>query len=146
VYQNGYGIVEKKLMGLQCRHRFQNLFYCGLKSGSLLMEVYRMVDEDVFFLYFPARNLFMSCTAAALEGINPADALSKRAKVVKELTEKNRMLEQSTANAKTNIPADIKTLLNDYYEKVNSMDFMDFMDDFDVQANILKAMLNTERM
>lgn len=146
VYRNGYAIIEKKLMGLQCRHHFNNHFYCGLKAGSLLLEIYKMAEEDTDFLYYPARNLFLICDPQKMTGINPADALSKRAKVVKELTEKNLQLEQSVAGAKTNIPTDIKTLLTDYYEKVNGMDFMDFIDDFDVQANILKAMLNTESM
>jgi hypothetical protein len=146
VYRNGYAIIEKKLMGLQCRHQFNNIFYCGLKAGSLVLEVYKMIAEDISFLYYPSRNLFLICDPEKLSGVDPAEALSKRAKVVKELTEKNLQLEQSIAHAKTNIPQDIKVLLTDYYEKVNGMDFMDFIDDFDVQANILKAMLNTESM
>jgi hypothetical protein len=146
VYRNGYATIDKKLMGLQCKYNFNNIFFCGLKAGSSLLELYRMIEEDINFVYYPARNFFLICDKEKIEGINPADALSKRAKVVKELTEKNLKLEQSVATEKTGIPPDIKKLLTDYYEKVNDMDFMDFMDDFDVQANILKAMLNTESM
>lgn len=146
VYKNGYAIISKKLMGLQCKYKFNNLFYCGLKCGTTLVEVYRMLDEEVYFTFYPRQHLFLICAFEKIAMIDPAQGLSKRAKVVQELTDKNRQLEQSTAGAKTQIPADIKTLLNEYYLKVNGMDFMDFMDDFDVQANILKAMLNTESM
>jgi len=146
IYHNGYGIIEKKLLGLECRHQFNNIFYCGLKAGSLLLEIYRLVEEDVFFSYYASRNMFLSFPFKKIADIDPSQALSKRAKVVQELTEKNLKLEQQAVSTKTQIPADIKKLLTEYYEKVNSMDFMDFMDDFDVQANILKTMLNTERM
>ncbi|WP_118975167.1 hypothetical protein [Taibaiella koreensis] len=146
VYHNGYGMIEKKLLGLECRYLFNNTFYCGLKAGALLLEVYRLPDDDVFFAYYSSRNMFLSFPFEKIAGIDPTEALSKRAKVVQELTEKNLLLEQQAVKIKTQIPADIKKLLTEYYEKVNSMDFMDFMDDFDVQANILKTMLNTERM
>jgi len=147
VYRNGYAIIEKKLMGLQCRHRFNNSFYCGLKSGNMFLEVYRMNDEEhVYFIYYPARNLFLLCDSEKIAGIDPAQALSKKARVVQELQEKSLQLEQSLPATKTQIPEDIKKLLAEYYEKVNGMDFLDFMDDFDIQANILKAMLNTESM
>lgn len=146
VYKNGYGIIGKKLLGLQCRHNFNNLFYCGLKAGTLVAEVYKMVEEEVYFIFYPGRNMFLECDKEKIEGIDLSQALSKRAKVVQELTEKNIRLEQQAPKMKTQIPDDIQKLLTDYYDKVNGMDFMDFMDDFDVQANILKTMLNTDSM
>lgn len=146
VYKNGYGIIEKKLLGLQCRHNFNNLFYCGLKSGTLVAEVYKMVEEEVYFIFYPGRNMFLECDKEKIEGIDLSKALSKRAKVVQDLAEKNILLEQQAPKMKTQIPDDIQKLLTDYYDKVNDMDFMDFMDDFDVQANILKTMLNTDSM
>lgn len=146
VYKNGYAIIEKKLMGLQCKHKFNNKFYCGLKAGALLLEVYQMMDEDVFFVFYPGRKLFLTCDFEQIANINPAEGLSKRAKVVHELIEKNLLLEKRAKVAKTAIPEDISALLNEYYSKINGMDFMDFIDDFDVQANILKAMLNTDSM
>lgn len=144
VYRNGYAIIEKKLMGLQCKAGFSNIFHCGLKAGEQLLEVYRMATEEVWFIYYTARNLFLICDPEKLAGLDPGDGLSKRARVVEELQAKNIMLEQQSVKAKTQIPAGIVQLLEEYHDKVNSMDFMDFMDDFDVQANILKAMLNTE--
>lgn len=146
VYKNGYAIIEKKLMGLQCRYHFNNFFYCGLKAGNLLLEVYRMVDEAVYFIFYPGKNLFLICDFEKIKDIDPTQVLSKKAKVVQDLNDKNIMLEHQVAGTKTQIPPEIRKLLHDYYEKVNGMDFMDFMDDFDVQANILKTMLNTESM
>jgi hypothetical protein len=146
VYKNGYGIIEKKLLGLQCRYKFNNLFYCGLKSDTLVAEVYKMVEEEVYFIFYPSRNMFLECDKEKIEGIDLSEALSKRAKMVQELTDKNIQLEHNAPKMKTQIPRDIEQLLTEYYNKVNGMDFMDFMDDFDVQANILKTMLNTDSM
>ncbi|PSK90679.1 hypothetical protein [Taibaiella chishuiensis] len=146
VYKNGYGIIGKKLMGLQCRHNFSNLFYCGLKAGSMTAEVYRMAEEAVYFIFYPARNLFLECDEEKISGIDLSQAYSKRARTVQDLSEKNLQLEQQAPKMKTHIPGDILKLLAEYHEKVDGMDFMDFMNDFDVQANILKAMLNTDAL
>ncbi|RYD60530.1 MAG: hypothetical protein EOP84_36880, partial [Verrucomicrobiaceae bacterium] len=42
LYRNGYGSIERKLMGLQCKHGFQNTFHCGIKSGRRVAEVFRI--------------------------------------------------------------------------------------------------------
>ncbi len=146
VYKNGYGIIGKKLLGLQCRYNFNNIFYCGLKSGSMTAEVYQMAEEAAYFMFYPARNLFLECDAAKIVDIDRSQAYSKRARTVQDLTEKNLQLEQQAPKMKTHIPDDILKLLAEYHDKVNGMDFMDFMNDFDVQTNILKAMLNTDSL
>ncbi len=48
-----------------------------------------MVDEAVYFLFYPARNMFLECEEEKITGLNLSLGLSKRAKVVQELTEKN---------------------------------------------------------
>lgn len=146
VYKNGYGIIEKRLMGLQCKHEFKNIFYCGLKAENVLLEVYKLEAEDEYFLFSPAKKLFLSLDLSKIEGIDLGSGVSKKAKIVQELTSKNTALHSSLDTIKTNIPAEVNTLLNDYYTKIAAIDFLDFIDDFDVQANILKTMLNTNSL
>ncbi|MEO6550373.1 MAG: hypothetical protein ABIN94_20375 [Ferruginibacter sp.] len=146
VYKNGYATIEKKLLGLQCKHGFNNVFYCGLVSENLLVEVYKMVNEDEYFIYYPAGNLFLDCGFSKISGFVLHDPIAKKTKIINELEDKNDSLINSEKAVKTNVPQEVTTLLNEYYGKIAAIDFIDFIDDYDVQANILKTMLNTDSM
>jgi len=149
VYQNDYAVIDKKLMGLQCRNQFNNAFYIGLKSGTRFLEVFKVieeVEEDFYFTFDPNSNRFLICDFSKIKDIEPIQAISKKEKVVHELHAKNRELSFSVSAIKTKIPEDVKKLLEEYYNKIKGMDFLDFIDDLDVQANILKVMLDTKTM
>jgi len=141
VYKNGYGIIEKKLLGWQCKQEFKNVFVCGLKCVESEIEVYKLQETDDYFIFYPERNLFLDLAFSKIESVY-APTLSKQEKVIRELSERNATLKNSMNDIKTSIPAEIKPLLNDYYQKINTLDFIN--DDFDIQANILKTMLNTD--
>ena len=146
IYRNGYGIIEKKLMGLQCKHNFQNTFYCGIHAGEDWVEVYKPVSDEHFFVFHPRRHLFLSCTVEQLAGLPPQQNLSRKSKIILDLTEKNNALKLAMGTARTALPAEVVALLQEYSDKVSAIDFLDLIDDYDIQANILKAMLNTEGM
>ncbi|MET0394576.1 MAG: hypothetical protein ABW019_15630 [Chitinophagaceae bacterium] len=150
VYRNGYGTIEKKLMGLQCKHQFRNLFHAGLKSGYRVMEVYRLADfiveddDNEYFVYDPSRNLFLGCETEKLSNIETTGTLSKKAQIVLELNEKNARLKNAIPAARIAIPGEVASLLKDYSTRIEDINFLDLIDDFDIQANILKTMLNTD--
>jgi hypothetical protein len=143
VYQNAYGIIHKKLMGLQCKHRFGNQWLGGLRCRRQTLELYKMSDLDKFFLYYPERNLFLFLDTALLEGVELTEPLSKKAKFIQELIAKNEALELSIDDKKKHLPAEVQKLLEEYLAKIADIDFLE-MNNFDVQANILKTMLNTD--
>jgi hypothetical protein len=144
VYVNQYAIIERKLMGLLCKHDFKTTFVYGLKSGMLIIEIYKFLDTDKYFLFFPARNLFLFCTLDELTDIDLTTNLSEKARIIQELSYKNDKLESNAANVKTYIPAEIINLLEENYNKISDINFLNQLNNFDVQANILKAMLNTD--
>ena len=146
IYKNGYGTIEKKLMGLQCKHDFKNTFYCGLVSGNLVVEIYKLIGEEVYFLFYPDKKLFTDFPFTKISTIQLSDELSRKNKIIKELEERNDSLKNSESAVKTNLPEDVAKLLVAYNEKISAIDFIDFIDDYDVQANILKTMLNTDRI
>jgi len=79
VYKNGYGIVEKKLMGLQCVHSFKNEFYCGLKAGNKCIEVYRIAENaEAYFLFYPAKHLFLCVDFLRIKEINLSEGKQRR--------------------------------------------------------------------
>jgi len=146
VYEISYAVIERKLMGMLCKHDFKTEFVYGLKSGMLIIEIYKFLSLDQYFLFFPNRNLFLFCTLDDLAGIDLNSNLSEKSRIIQELSYSNDKLESKAATAKTFIPADIVNLLDENYNKISDLNFLNELNNFDVQANILKAMLNTDMM
>ncbi|TDQ12043.1 hypothetical protein [Pedobacter metabolipauper] len=144
VYVDTHATIEKKLMGQLNKYGFKTEFFYGLKSGQLIVEVYKFMDMDKYFLFFPSRNLFLFCDLVKLSGVDFSNNLSEKAKIIQELSYKNDTLESSAAALKTYIPNEIIDLLKENYTKISDINFLDHLNNFDVQANILKAMLKTD--
>ncbi|PWS30345.1 hypothetical protein [Pedobacter paludis] len=144
VYTNVFATIEKKLMGKLCKYDFKTEFFIGLKSGELVIEVYKFLETDNYFLFFPSRNLFLFCDIEILNGLDQSNNLSEREKIVQELQYKNDKLSSNAAVLKTAIPDEIIALLEDSYHKISDINFLNHLNNFDVQSNILKAMLKTD--
>lgn len=143
VYSNAYATIQKKLMGHLCKNEFKTEFFYGLKAGSQILEIYKFMDEERYFLYYPMGNLFLFCDLSKITDIDWSTTVSKKAKIIRELTDKNNKLESRIGLTKTFIPAEIRNTLTDACKKIEDINFLE-TDDFDVQANILKTMLRTD--
>jgi hypothetical protein len=143
VYTNANASVHKKLMGVLCKYEFKTAFYCGLKAGAAVIEVYKLVDDGRYFLFSPMGNLFLFCDLAKITGVDWTSTMSKKTKIVRELTDKNNKLAAAVIAAKTFMPAGIRDLLAESYKKIADINFL-HSSDFNIQANILKTMLNTD--
>jgi len=146
VYANQYATIERKLMGLLCKYDFKTEFAYGLKSGTLIIEVYRFLETDQYFLYYPSRNLFLFYRPEEVEGTDFSGSPSEKAKLIQEMEYKNDKLQSHAASVKTYIPAEIISLLEENYLKISDIHFLNNLNNFDVQANILKTMLNTDML
>lgn len=144
MYLNTYASIEKKLMGQLCKYDFKTEFYCGLKSGQLIIEIYKFLDQDKYFLFFPSRNLFQFCDLSEISDIDFSNSQSEKGRIIQELSYKNDTLTSSAATLRTYIPPEIVDLLKENYHKISDINFMDHLNNYDVQANILKAMLKTD--
>jgi hypothetical protein len=143
-YHNTNAIIQRKLMGILLKREFRTEFYCGLKAGNLILEVYKFMGEDRHFLFSPANNLFLFCDVTKLSGIENNSNLSKKEKLAHELQDKIDKLQSDVVTMKSYMPPEIKTLLAENYKKIADINFLQSLSDVDVQANILKAMLNTD--
>jgi hypothetical protein len=144
VYTDEYATIQRKLMGVLCKYDFKTEFYCGLKSGNQIIEVYKFVDADRYFLYAPSDSLFVFLDVAKIANIDFSNNLSKKEKLMHELKDKNDKLEGNAAAMKSFMPPEIKNLLADDYKKISDINFLENISNIDVQANILKSMLNTD--
>ncbi|WP_158799580.1 hypothetical protein [Pedobacter sp. L105] len=146
VYVNSAATIEKKLMGLLCKYDFKTEFLYGLKSGTMVIEIYKFTAIDRYFLFFPSRNLFLFCTPEEIEELDFSHTSSEKAKMIQEMAYKNDQLKSNAAAVKTYIPPEIIKLLQENYAKISDINFLDNLSNFDVQANILKTMLNTDML
>jgi hypothetical protein len=147
VYDTAHAVIQRKLMGQLCKYDFKTEFLCGLKAGSLLMEVFKFTEAAIYYLYYPSRNLFLLCDAAEMELINAAaGGQTTDNSLVYELKNKNDQLQSRAALVKTLIPPGVKQLLAEHYKKITDIGFLQNISNFDAQANILKTMLNTDMM
>ena len=146
VYTNAYAVIEKKLLGVLCKYDFKSSFYCGLKVGEQVAEVYKLNDTDRYFIFFPSKGLFLFCDIGLLSGVPWVTDLAKREQFIRELTDKNDQLKNTIDTVKNSIPPEIELLLMDNYKKLNDINFLQNISSVDVQANILKSMLNTDMM
>lgn len=144
VYVSSYATIEKKLLGLLCKYDFKTEFLYGLKSGTMIIEVYKFLAEERYFLFYPGRNLFLFCNPQEILGGSLSGNSSEKAKMIQELSYKNDKLESQAASLKTYIPGEIVKLLEENYAKISDLNFLNHLNNFDVQANILKTMLNTD--
>jgi len=145
-YKNAYAIIQRKLMGSLCKYDFRGSFVCGIKSGDQIAEIYSLNGAGKNFLYLPAKGMFAFCDISKIDYSGTTHDLSKKEAFIRELTDKNEQLNSSINIIKTTIPAEIKALLADNYKKLNDINFLQNISDVDVQANILKTMLNTDMM
>lgn len=144
-YKNGYGIIDKKLLGLQCRNDFSNTFICGLKAGDEVLEIYKIINEETWFLFYPARNFYNDFDPAKIAHIDLNTPMSSKAKMVQDMKEKNIQLTAGEDKVRTHIDDEIKKLLEEYFLRISALNFLD-TSDHEVQANILRAMLNTDSL
>jgi hypothetical protein len=70
--------------------------------------------------------------------------MSKKERLVYELKDKNDKLEGNAAAVKGFMPPEVAALLGENYKKISDITFLDNISNIDVQANILKTMLNTD--
>ncbi|WP_432712554.1 hypothetical protein [Pedobacter sp.] len=144
LYIHQHASIQKKLMGLLCKYDFRTAFFYGLKAGDIVIEIYKFLDVETYFLFYPGRNLFILFDINKLEGMDWSNPISDKGRIVQELLYKNDKLTSKIAAIKTYIPEDILLLLKENYMKIDDISFLDHLNNFDVQANILKAMLKTD--
>lgn len=144
VYSNAYATIQRKLMGVLKKHDFRIEFFCGLRTGNAVIELYKFLDMDRYFLFYPSRNLFLFFELPEIEGVEWSNTLSRKGKLIRELTDQNDRITATINARKILVPPEVRQLLGDNYKKISDINFLQNISNFDVEANILKAMLNTD--
>ena len=144
VYTNEYATIQRKLMGSLCKYDFKVEFYCGIRANDVVLEIYRFIDINRYFLFSPLNNVLLFCDIARLGNLDLKNTVSKRERMMRELRDKNVQLTGKAGLIKSGLPENITALLIEDYNKIADVNFLAHLNSFDVQANILKTMLNTD--
>jgi hypothetical protein len=137
----GYKI-EKKLLGKLNIQQFKFKFLCGFQYENQYFEVFEFIHSNEYFIYNLAQNKFYSIQLKDFEKINFSKNISNKNNVISELKMKNMELKRNAEQTLKTIPNDIEKVLNDYYDKISSLEFLDNLQNIDEQTNILRTMLN----
>jgi hypothetical protein len=142
-YANAYVTIQRKLLGQLNKTDFRTEFFYGLRAGNQVLEIYKFTEADKYFLYLATGNIFLFFDPTSVEGVDWENTVSKKTRLMRELSDKNTRLQSSIAATKAFIPLPLKNLLGEYYRKISDINFL-LRSDFEIQANILKTILNTD--
>ncbi|MEN9918578.1 MAG: hypothetical protein RL662_1014 [Bacteroidota bacterium] len=144
VYRNSFGSISKQLINPLVKHLYKLEFVAGIKVANTLIEAYRIGNEEQYMQFIPAKNAFATCNINLLPYKQWEAESSKKERSIRELLQKNLELERAIKTEHKHIGTDIIGLLNDNYQKITEVDFLEDLENIDIQANILKTMLETK--
>jgi hypothetical protein len=144
-YKNGYGIIDKKLLGLQCRYGFKNAFVGGFRCGTDIVEVYKIVGTEDYFSFFHRKNFYNDFLQENLEALGWKPFISESARRIAQIETTIEIARTEAQTAHKILPADVTELLQNYLMRIGALNFLDD-DDYESQANILRAMLQTDSL
>lgn len=142
VYENTHARFERKLLGRLNILNFKIKFSCGLVCNNEIIEIYEFRDSNDRFVFVANEKAFYFLNEEAVKGIDLSKNDSSKQIIIKGLKNKNAELQKELSTIKTTLPESVLEVLNEYLEKISSVDFLDELQNVDEQTNILKTMLN----
>lgn len=143
-YRNTFGAIDKKLLTSLVKKSYKVQFCFGIRINYTLMEIYKIQDEDAYFVFQPTKNNFLPCDINIFPYKEWENQSSKKERSVKELMQKNLQLERDIKSNLKRIDPDITALLAENLKKVTELDFLADLENIDIQANTLRTMIETK--
>lgn len=136
LYLNNRFKIQKKLMGVLNKFNFKIEFILGLKCSTIFVDIFKV--DNYYFSFIPYKNLFLFCDESIIKGIN--DKVITKYNLINKIND----LEAQILKTRSEIPVDIEITLNNFLTKINEINFLESLQEVDIQNNILKNMLNTK--
>lgn len=144
VFRNRHVTIDKNLLITLGQAKFAVIFYAGVTAYPMIYEIFKIHAQDVYFIYWPSKNLFIPCNIEEFPYQEWEKEFSKKTDIIKRLIKNNHKLEMDIIKAEKYIPEDIEEILQTDYEAISNIDFLASLEDIDMQAKVLKSMLNTK--
>lgn len=134
--------IEKKLLGKLNIQQFKFKFLCGLQFNNEFIEIYEFIHFNEYFVFFKEKKEFIFINPKSFANINFSKNNSNKKEIVLELKTKNLDLKNKAEQSLKSIPNNIEIVLNNYFDKISSIEFLDELQSIDEQTNVLRTMLN----
>ena len=85
---------------------------------------------------------FLTLNLAEFKNIDFSKNNSNKKEILLQLKRKNVDLNNKAERTLKSIPSDVEIVLNNYCDKISSMEFLDDLQNIDEQTNVLRTMLN----
>lgn len=141
VYEYTNFRIEKKLLGKLNIQKFQVKFLCGLQFNNQFIEIYEFIHLNEHFVYFKEQFQFQGIQLKDFQNIDFSKNESNKNQIIIDLKTKNSELSQKASHNLRAIPHDVEEVLNEYYEKIAALEFLENLQNIDEQTNILRTML-----
>lgn len=143
-YRNTFGAIDKKLLTTLAKNSYRVQFCFGIRLNNILMEIYKIYNEDSYFSFQPTKNNFLPCDINVFPYNEWESESSKKERSVKELMQRNLQLERDIKFNLRHIDSDITNLLDDNLKRITELDFLADLENIDIQANTLRTMIETK--
>lgn len=134
--------IEKKLLGKLNIQKFQFKFLCGFQFNSQFIEIYEFIHCNEYFVFLKEKKEFLNINLSDFKNIDFSKNNSNKKEILLQLKRKNVDLKNKADQTIKSIPNDVEIVLNNYYDKIASMEFLDDLQNIDEQTNVLRTMLN----
>ncbi len=134
--------IEKKLLGKLNIQKFRFKFLCGLQFNNQFIEIYEFIDSNDYFVFLKEKKEFLFIDLKQFSNIDFSKNSSGKSDRLLELKNKNIELTNKAEQVIKFIPMEVEEILNNYNQKISSIELLDDLQNIDEQANILKTMLN----
>ena len=134
--------IEKKLLGKLNIQKFKFKFLCGFQFNNQFIEIYEFIHCNEYFIFLKEKKEFLTLNLAEFKNIDFSKNNSNKKEILLQLKRKNVDLNNKAERTLKSIPSDVEIVLNNYCDKISSMEFLDDLQNIDEQTNVLRTMLN----
>lgn len=134
--------IEKKLLGKLNIQKFKFKFLCGFQFNNQFIEIYEFIHCNEYFIFLKEKKEFLTLNLVEFKNIDFSKNNSNKKEILLQLKRKNVDLNNKAERTLKSIPSDVEIVLNNYCDKISSMEFLDDLQNIDEQTNVLRTMLN----
>ena len=134
--------IEKKLLGKLNIQKFKFKFLCGFQFNNQFIEIYEFIHCNEYFVFLKEKKEFLAINLNEFKNIDFSKNNSNKKEILLQFKRKNADLNNKAEQTIKSIPNDVEIVLNNYYDKISSMEFLDDLQNIDEQTNVLRTMLN----
>lgn len=145
-FRTRYATIDKQLLIALGQANFDIAFVGGVNFYPMLIELYKIQESDIYFFYWPSKNLFLKLDIELFPYKEWENEMSKKTRLIKNLLKNNQKAETNIKNTYRYISHEVLDLLDENYKAISDIDFLTSLEDINLQTEILKSMLDTKML